>query len=379
LAGSTSNSVNAASIDTDYFGNASKSKEAIRWDVARRRAFNLRSKAMEHLDRHLIEFETQFTRQQGKMLWAPQSDFARNELRLMLRGKPVYTYSHPMLKELGMEEEKGWTLLQEGSTIALPNDAVAIVFPAFFVSENGSLILTHKHPTLDALLAGCQKIIYVMGIEQVIPSFQETENLLTLLAIGSEGELDYPAVHVCSGNKQIKEEQGPSESWALMLDNGRSNLLAEIPQRKALYCIGCNACNSYSNLQAVNKNSPSVIELIRAPFKEGPHRFADTFMLPLSGKATEACPVGIDLKALVLENRRLAVERRLDGRSDGLAWKAWKTAMLSRKWLNKGVSMKNFTLRSFFNKYWGEGREFPKIVDQSFNEWWIEVRGKNED
>lgn len=370
---------NAAPSLTTYFDAVESLKLDFDFGMARKRAFHTRSKAMEHLDKHLIDFETHFTRHQGKMIWAPTAENGKTELRQLLKDKVVYTLNHPLLKELGLDQEKNWHYVDHQTSLDLKEDSVALVFPSFYISENGSLILQHHLGILDVLLSHCLKIIYALGIEQVCPNLNEAENLLNLLARFGEGQKDFSSIHISFGNRQGRESDGPKESWVLMLDNGRSNLLSEIPQRQALYCIHCGACEWHSNFQGVHNEVTSVIERIQAPYTLGPEHFEDNFMLPLSGRASKSCPVGIDLKGLILENRRVAVDRKQEGRSDALAWKTWKTAMLNRKWINKSGGIKNFTLKSFFKKYWGEEREFPKTAEKSFNEWWLETRGKPED
>jgi L-lactate dehydrogenase complex protein LldF len=57
-------------------------------------------------------------------------------------------------------------------------------------------------------------------------------------------------------------------------------------------------------------------------------------------------------------------------------WFSWKKIMLSRKNMNKGTSIKNFMLKSFFKTSWGERREFPKVADKSFNQLWRERFGQ---
>ncbi|MDX5319576.1 MAG: hypothetical protein LPK45_00810, partial [Bacteroidota bacterium] len=56
---------------TAYYSRVEELKKGLDWNLARKRAFHSRSKALEHLDKHLIDFETHFTRNQGKIIWAP--------------------------------------------------------------------------------------------------------------------------------------------------------------------------------------------------------------------------------------------------------------------------------------------------------------------
>ncbi len=361
-----------------YFDAVESNKKELDWEMARRRAFHTRSKALEHLDKHLIDFETHFTRNQGKLLWAPSIENAQNELKQACNGFKTFSAPHRILEEIKLQNHPEWNFLENGETPAFGENNCAVLFPDFYISENGALLLHHTNPALDSLLARCNKIIYILGIEQVCPNMHEAENLINLLAKQGDGKKDFPAVHISLGNRFGRESMGQVESVVMLIDNGRSTILGEIPQRQALYCIHCGACSKYSNFADETEATKSVIDIIKAPFIQGPKHFETNFKLPLSGLATSNCPVAIDLKGLVLENRRLAVEQKMEGRSDALAWKAWKTAMMSRKWLNKSAGMKSFTLKSFFKKHWGEARDFPKPVDQSFNEWWVQSRGKSE-
>ncbi|MBI1222599.1 MAG: hypothetical protein GC180_08355 [Bacteroidetes bacterium] len=351
-------------------------KQSIDWNLARKRAFSTRSKAIENLDKHLIDFETHFTRNQGKIIWAPNAEAGKSELISQSQGFTTFSMEHGLLDEMGLSGHKDWHYSEPDTSAKTPR--CLIVFPDFYISENGSLALHHSNSLTEKWMADADKIIFVCGIEQVCPTMNEAENLIHLLALQNGFPNDFPAIQFSFGNRNIKEKIGPKETYVLMLDNGRSELLAAIPQRQALYCIHCGACSKFSNFDKQQSAPLSVIDALQYPFTIGPTHFNDNFMFPLSGRATEACPVNIDLKGLVLENRKLAVDSKLDSRSDALAWKAWKTAMMSRKWLNKGGSMKNFTFRSFYKKPWGNQREFPKTADQSFNEWWQETRGKSE-
>lgn len=361
-----------------YFRDVEEHRNGMLAELATRRAFFSRSRALEHLDKHLIDFETHFSRNQGKILWAPRAENGKQEIEQLARQGKVFSENHRLLKELGLNPaEKGWHLYDAySSNRTLPGAAdTAILFPQFYISENGSLLIGSFDPYTEVLLSVCKRVVFVLGIEQVCPTMNEGENLMALLVRAGHGKKEFPAVHFTFGNKSSRERQGPQETYVLLLDNGRSDLLAAIPQRQALYCIHCGACGKFSNRQAAAED---VIESIRLPFTKGPEYFPVSFDFPLSGRSSVACPVGIDLKGLMLENRRVAVEMKKEGRSDALAWKAWKTTMLSRKWLNKGAGVKNFTLKSFFKKQWGEQREFPRVVERSFNEWWLENRGKEE-
>jgi L-lactate dehydrogenase complex protein LldF len=375
--------------------------------LLKQRAFYARNKALEHLDKYLLDFEGHLNKNQGKILWAPTAEAGRQELLASARvsGK-VITHQHRLLEEMGLLADKpaGWDFLDkdyytyseknevfpdwrksrkpgtEARSLLPGEEDCAVLFPEFYISENGFVVLAANDPLIQQCLAGCGKVIFVLGLEQLCISMADSELLLSLQSVYKYGIADHSQYIYTSGSLLTREQRSSKEIQVLILDNGRTDLLAEIPQRQALYCIHCGACTQNSNRFSLDKGKfTGVINAIKAPWLGGFGKYSGLgFEFPLSGRASLRCPVNINLKNLVLENRRQAIERKSPSRSDHLAWMTWKTAMMNRRWLNKGAGMKNFTLKSFFRKQWGESREFPKIRDRSFNEWWIQTRGKNE-
>jgi L-lactate dehydrogenase complex protein LldF len=93
----------------------------------------------------------------------------------------------------------------------------------------------------------------------------------------------------------------------------------------------------------------------------------------LCRKCTEVCPVNIDLHQLLLYNRRDANLQGHSSKTDQVMWFFWKGAMLKRSKMDKGGGkLKNFMLRQFFRKSWGDRRELPEIAAKSFNQVWRE-------
>lgn len=390
-----------------YFQDKSRVKgEFSNEELARQRAFTIRYKSLENLDKQLLEFESHFSKHQGKLIWAPKSDWAFKEIK-ELAGPKVYTRQHRLLHEIGLLDSKpsGWTYFDESyfrynpdnpsfpewqdaqagqkQIAARPQpdkDSCAILFPEFYISENGSLLLANNDPYVNALLNTCKRIIFIVGIEQVCPTMADSEYFLSLLGKYRFGKSEFnDYTFVSPGNSQ-RELHPQTEMHVVMLDNGRTDILGHIPERQSLYCIQCGACKQESNHLVLNSSKPAIIDAIKQALVEGSQEkhWQALFDFPLSGRASQDCPVNVDLKGLLLHMRQLAVTGKHAPRGESYAWIAWKKAMMSRKWLNKGAQIKNFTLKSFFKKSWGEQREFPKITDKSFNDWWLETRGKEE-
>jgi L-lactate dehydrogenase complex protein LldF len=94
------------------------------------------------------------------------------------------------------------------------------------------------------------------------------------------------------------------------------------------------------------------------------------------GKCTEVCPVNIDIHKLLLLNRREQVVSGPSSKTENMMWFFWKGAMMKRNNMDKGgAKLKNFMLRQFFRKSWGEQRELPAVAPKSFNQMWRERKG----
>jgi L-lactate dehydrogenase complex protein LldF len=96
----------------------------------------------------------------------------------------------------------------------------------------------------------------------------------------------------------------------------------------------------------------------------------------LCGNCTEVCAVKINLHELLLENRHEAVEDGESARTERMAWKFWKTAMLNRKLMNTGSgSLKGWAVKSFV-KDWSKHRSPLVFPAKSFNQLWKERNKK---
>ena len=202
----------------------------------------------------------------------------------------------------------------------------------------------------------------------------------TLLATHGTGQQITVYNSILSGPRQPEETDGPEEMFVILLDNGRTNLLAHQNQRQALSCIRCGACLNgcpiYKGIggHAYGTTYSGPIGSVISPHFSGMKEFKHlSYASSLCGKCTEVCPVKIELHKLLLYNRHDSVNEGLPPKSEKWIYTFWKKVMLKRSRMNKGgARLKNFVLQKFFVKNWGERRELPNVADQSFNEWWKE-------
>ena len=170
--------------------------------------------------------------------------------------------------------------------------------------------------------------------------------------------------------------------YVILLDNGRTNLLAQKEQRQGLYCIRCgaclNACPIYKNVGGHTYDTPysGPIGSVITPHLRGMEDFKHlSYASSLCGKCTEVCPVKIDIHKMLLLNRRDAVNENLVTRKEKWGWKLWKKGMMGRKMEDFfSGKTKDRLLKKFFKKNAGvslQGR-CRHVAEKSFAQLWQE-------
>ncbi|MDQ3550053.1 MAG: 4Fe-4S dicluster domain-containing protein, partial [Bacteroidota bacterium] len=184
---------------------------------------------------------------------------------------------------------------------------------------------------------------------------------------------------VINGPRQTNETDGPEEMYVILLDNGRTNILANTTSRESLYCIRCgaclNACPVYKNIgghaYGTTYSGPigSVITPHLKQMDEWKHL---SYASSLCGNCTEVCAVKINLHELLLENRHEAVEQKNYTVAERFTWKIWKRSMLKRSFMNAGSgSLKGWFINRFL-KQWTNKRSNLNFPQKSFNQLWQE-------
>lgn len=408
------------------------------FDNARQRANFLKWRSIEQLDKHLIEFEANFIKRGGKVIWANDAEEAITEIVKILKGINAKTvvksksmtteeiHVNKGLEEAGIESietDLGEFIVQLRNeppyhivtpAMHLSKEDVAKTFNEkynlpldytpkqitafvrerlrekyqradagitganFLIADTGSICVTENEGNALMSIAFPKVHIAIAGIEKIIPSFTDLDLFWPLLATHGTGQNITVYNSIMSGPRTSEESDGPEEMYVILLDNGRTNLLAQPDQRQALYCIRCGACLNgcpiYKGVggHAYGSTYSGPIGSIITPHYSGMKEFKHlSYASSLCGKCTEVCPVRIDLHKLLLFNRRDAVQQHTNPKPERWIYTFWKKAMLSRRLMNQGgAKAKNFILQNFFKKNWGDRRELPHIAARSFNEQW---------
>ena len=124
-------------------------------------------------------------------------------------------------------------------------------------------------------------------------------------------------------------------------------------------CIKCGTCVTVCPEKAITLNPEGII--------------TDNNLCKQCGKCTEVCPVKIDIHKMLLLNRRDAAATHVNTKMEGFSWTMWKKGMKKRSLMDFfGGKAKNFFLKTFFKKAWGNYRTMPKVAEKSFAKRWEE-------
>ena len=200
---------------------------------------------------------------------------------------------------------------------------VAVSGANFAVAETGTVCVVESEGNGRMCLTLPRVLITLMGIEKVVPTWQDLEVFLQLLPRSSTGERMNPYTSCWTG---VTSGDGPEEFHLVLLDNGRTNVLADQVGRQTLRCIRCSACLNvcpvYSRTggHAYGSVYPGPIGAILTPQLRGIEKAASLpFASTLCGACYEVCPVAINIPEVLVHLRSEAVDHRQ--RREGMSGK----------------------------------------------------------
>ncbi len=407
--------------------------------LARERAKNIKWRALESLDQYLEAFESGFTARGGKVIWAEtvqdaldailkicesrqcktlvkSKSMVTEEIHLnkfleknniesietdlgeyiqQLDGEAPYHIVTPAMHKSkedvarlfyekldcppGLSPEQLTLVAREKLREKYTQAEVGVTGANFIIADTGSIAITENEGNARLSCAFPKTHIVITGIEKVIPSLTDLALFWPLLATYGTGQMMTVYNSIVSGPRQPGEKDGPEEMYVILLDNGRTKILANEKARESLYCIRCgaclNACPVYKNIggHAYGTTYSGPIGSVITPQMEGINEWKHlSYASSLCGNCTEVCAVKINLHELLLENRSEAVKTGASGWQEKIAWKIWKQASLHRKLMNSGnQKIKNWVVNKLFTG-WTKHRADLQFPEKTFNELWKE-------
>jgi L-lactate dehydrogenase complex protein LldF len=415
------------------------------WQGARQLAAETKWEAVNHLDQYLEEFVAKIEARGTKVHWASNAAQAREivlqivgdkKAKSVIKSKAMTSeeiHLNDALEEVGLkvvESDLGELIVQLRKeapyhivfpSMHLTRDEINVLFQHelgsadtndpeeltmiarralrskyltadigitganFAIAETGMISITENEGNARLTAALPKTMISLIGIEKVLPKLADLALFLPMLATMGTGQALTCYNTMYGGPRQPGETDGPEEWHVVLLDNHRTELLADAEQRDALHCIRCGAClnvcpifrNVGGHTYGTTYSGPigSVITPHLRGLQDWKHLSSAS---SLCGACTETCPVKIDLHHHLLQNRRNSVKQK-PTLGEKIAFNLFAFGA-SRPTLWKfGMELGRFfqPIQTLLHrtpldpvKPWTQSRELPPLAQESFKDWW---------
>ncbi|MFJ9242040.1 LutB/LldF family L-lactate oxidation iron-sulfur protein [Streptomyces sp. NPDC101776] len=271
----------------------------------------------------------------------------------------------------------------------------------FMVAETGTLVVVESEGNGRMCLTLPETLISVVGIEKIVPTWQDLEVFLQTLPRSSTAERMNPYTSTWTGTT---DGDGPRTFHLVLLDNGRTDTLADEVGRQALRCIRCSACLNVCPVyeraggHAYGSVYPGPIGAILSPQLRGTASEIDAslpYASSLCGACYEVCPVAIDIPEVLVHLRERVVEGGPVTREGNKVvlqpakgHAAERAAMRATRWtfthpgaLRAGQRLASRTRRFHPRtlpgpgRAWSGTRDLPAVPPEPFRDWWQRTQG----
>jgi L-lactate dehydrogenase complex protein LldF len=429
------------------------------WEAARRKCQQIKREAVNHLDHYLLQFEEKVLARGGHVFWAANSaeacayivDLAlRENVRSVVKSKSMVTEEIELGHVLENRGIKVWEtdlgefivqlrneppyhivtpamhlnrgqigeLFREklGESVEADDPAKLVALArrklreAFFSAEMGisganflvadsGVVAISTNEGNGRLCTSLPRIhVAVTGIEKVVPRLEDLATFWPVLATSGTGQGITTYSTMIGGPRRDNEADGPQQFHVVLVDNGRSKLLADAEQREVLHCIRCGAClNICPVFRQVGGHTygtiyPGPIGSVLTPHLRGPQFQHLSYASSLCGACTSVCPVKINLHHHLLHNRRNATLGRqgVPDPDEKMGFRMWRSVMLHPRMFALGGWLMRRSLRLFYGlgleasvldpmRVWNRRRSPLPLPRQSFRAIWkkgLERNGK---
>ncbi|MEV6045740.1 lactate utilization protein B [Streptomyces xanthochromogenes] len=256
----------------------------------------------------------------------------------------------------------------------------------FMVAETGTLVVFESEGNGRMCLTLPETLISVVGIEKTVPTWQDLEVFLQTLPRSSTAERMNPYTSMWTGTA---DGDGPQTFHLVLLDNGRTDALADDVGRQALRCIRCSACLNVCPVyeraggHAYGSVYPGPIGAILTPQLRGTASEIDAslpYASSLCGACYEVCPVAIDIPEVLVHLREKVAGQGGPGhRLEKAAMKAATWAMDHPGAMAAGERAASRT-RALHPRRppgagaWTDSRDLPELPAEPFRDWWRKNR-----
>ena len=266
----------------------------------------------------------------------------------------------------------------------------------FAIAETGTIVLVENEGNIRLSTSLPRLHVALVGIEKLLPRFADLSIFLKILARSATGQTMSSYVSFITGTRREGEVDGADEFHLVLLDNGRTRILADEAKRESLYCLRCGACLNvcpvYQKIggHAYGSVYSGPIGSIITPPLMGLEQSKDLpFASSLCGACREVCPVRINIPHILLSLRSEWSEGDNEHRShapfiERIVIQAWAWAMKHPRLYNwsfrlpallQGLLLKDgkFERLPLAAGNWTRNRDFPAIARKPFRALWREM------
>jgi L-lactate utilization protein LutB len=351
-----------------------------KYELAIQRSSYLKNKALENTDKLLANFEFDLNNTKVKVIWATNTADALQEIATISKNHnlPVYFDHAQIINELDKDFQS--SKFNINKAIDFTEKYVALTKADFLVADSSSIVCLNHQKITKKIQANAEAQIFVCGIDAVIQSFNDLELIASLQSTNKYGEPIHANISIYNGNKLNEDDALKEDLYVIILDNGRSQILADHEQRSVLNCIHCNACSRscpvslFSGQKAYGTVYTGPYGALVSHHIENNEELTHlAFASTLCSKCNEVCPMNINISAFLTYSRRNAVKNKQVSKSENLTIYFWKNAIIKRSNMDKGgAKVKGFMFKQMLRKAWGNKREMPTVAPKSFNQLWRE-------
>ena len=336
----------------------------------------LQARGIEAIETDLAELIIQLAGDKQSHILVPAIHWNRSEIKTLFE------------RTIAEGQDLGWeaTAIAEAARKHLRDKfltvPVAVSGANFGIAETGTVCVVESEGNGRMCTTLPETLISVMGIEKVLPEWRDLEVFLQLLPRSSTAERMNPYTSLWTG---VRDGDGPQEFHLVLLDNGRTRVLADEVGRQALHCIRCSACLNVCPVyeraggQAYESVYPGPIGAILTPQLRGLDQAPTLpWASSLCGACFEACPVKIDIPSVLVHLRaRVVREEKSRYSPEALAMRAAAKTFGTRGGYERAQRLSKLG-RGPLGKVpvpgWSTMRELPEVPESTFREWWSERR-----
>jgi L-lactate dehydrogenase complex protein LldF len=421
------------------------------WQALRESGRQIREHTMRHLSAYLLQFEENCTRAGGHVHWAKDADEANRIVvrlvqealgqasnREVLKIKSMTTeeiHLNPALEAVGIrpvETDLAELIIQLGhdqpSHIVVPAlhknrrqireifqremnlpdlgetpqdlaDAArrflrekflrvetAVSGANFLIAETGGVCIVESEGNGRMCLTLPKTLVTIAGIDKVLPRFQDLEVMLQTLPRSATGERMNPYNSVWTG---VTPGDGPQTFHVVLLDNGRTDVLADVEGRSTLHCIRCGACQNACPVyretggHAYGSVYAGPIGAILTPqLMKMEHATSLPYASSLCGACYEVCPVKINIPEVLVHLRHRVVEKKGPLTAEALAMKSMAFIFGSERRFRAAQRLGRMAEMPLTRKDgwihwlpgllggWTQARDLRAMPEETFRSWW---------